>query len=49
MKVFIIALYTVFVSAYCASMFDEQLNNQWSIFKQTYKKQYQSIDEEIIR
>jgi len=47
MKV-LIALYALFISAYCATMFDEQLNDEWSLFKETYNKQYRSI-EEIIR
>ncbi len=44
----VIALYALFLSANCAPMFDEQLNNQWLLFKETYNKQYRSI-EEIIR
>ena len=44
MKVFI-ALYVLFLSANCAPMFDDQ----WSLFKQTYKKQYGSIDEDNTR
>jgi hypothetical protein len=45
----LIALYALFISAYCAPMFDEQFNNQWSFFKHTHKKQYMSIEEEIAR
>jgi hypothetical protein len=48
MKV-LIALYAFFLSANCAPMFDEQLNNEWSLFKEAYNKQYGSIEEEIIR
>ncbi len=45
----LIALYAFLINAYCAPMFDEQLNNQWSFFKHTHRKQYASIEEEITR
>jgi hypothetical protein len=46
MKVFI-GLYVLVIGAYCAPMFDEQLDNQWSFFKRLDEKQYASIEEEI--
>ena len=48
MKVFIV-LYVLLGSAYCAPMLDEQLNNRWAIFKETFKKQYGTMDEEMTR
>jgi hypothetical protein len=48
MKVFI-GLYVLVIGAYCAPMFDEQLDNQWSLFKRVQEKQYASIDEETTR
>jgi len=45
----LIVIYALFISAYCAPMFDEQLNNQWTFFKLNYKKQYVSIEEENTR
>jgi hypothetical protein len=45
----LIVLYALFISAYCASLFDEQLNDQWNFFKRTHKKQYVSIEEENAR
>jgi hypothetical protein len=45
----IIVLYAFFISTYCVPLFDEQLDNQWAFFKHTYKKQYVSREEEIIR
>ncbi|CAF3017585.1 unnamed protein product [Rotaria sp. Silwood2] len=48
MQTFIV-VYALFIGAYCAPMFDEQLNNQWSLFKRVHKKQYASIDEEMTR
>jgi hypothetical protein len=45
----LIVLYAFFISAYCASLFDEQLNDQWNFFKRTHKKQYVSIEEENAR
>ncbi|CAF1384098.1 unnamed protein product [Adineta steineri] len=48
MKV-IIALCVLFVGAYCAPMLDEQLGNQWALFKRVHEKQYYSIEEETAR
>jgi hypothetical protein len=45
----IIALCVLFVGAYCAPMLDEKLGTQWALFKNTHKKQYNSIEEEIAR
>ncbi|CAF4369497.1 unnamed protein product [Rotaria sp. Silwood2] len=33
-------IYVLFISAYCAPMFDEQLNHQWSLFKRIDKKNH---------
>ncbi len=44
-----ITLCTLFISAYCIPMFDEELNNAWSLFKRVHKKQYASIEEEMTR
>ncbi|CAF4888278.1 unnamed protein product [Rotaria sp. Silwood1] len=48
MQAFIV-VYALFISAYCVPIFDEQLNYQWSLFKRVHKKQYASINEEMIR
>jgi hypothetical protein len=48
MKAFI-ALYVLFVGAYCAPMLDEQLGNQWSLFKRVHEKQYSTVEEESTR
>ncbi|CAF4152314.1 unnamed protein product, partial [Adineta steineri] len=44
-----IALCVLFVGAYCAPMLDEQLGNQWALFKRVHEKQYNSIEEETAR
>ncbi|CAF1688403.1 unnamed protein product, partial [Adineta ricciae] len=48
MKAFI-ALCVLFVGAYCAPMLDEQLGNQWTLFKRVHEKQYNSVEEETAR
>jgi cathepsin L len=48
MKV-VIALCVLFVGAYCAPMLDEQLGNQWTLFKRVHEKQYNSVEEETAR
>ena len=48
MKV-VIALCVLFVGAYCAPMLDEQLGNDWTLFKNTHNKQYDSVEEEAAR
>ncbi|CAF3095223.1 unnamed protein product, partial [Rotaria sp. Silwood2] len=45
MKV-VIALCVLFVGAYCVPVLDEQLNNQWNLFKRVHEKQYNSVEEE---
>jgi len=48
MKAFI-ALCVLFVGAYCAPMLDEQLGNQWALFKRVHEKQYSTVEEESTR
>ncbi|CAF3225378.1 unnamed protein product [Rotaria sp. Silwood2] len=48
MKV-IIALCVLFVGAYCVPVFDDQLNNEWTLFKRIHGKQYNSVEEETNR
>jgi hypothetical protein len=48
MKVFI-ALYILFVGAYCAPMLNSQLGNEWELFKRVHNKQYKTNEEESIR
>jgi len=48
MKAFV-ALCVLFVGAYCAPMLDEQLGNQWTLFKRVHEKQYNSVEEEATR
>ncbi|CAF2632084.1 unnamed protein product [Rotaria sp. Silwood2] len=48
MKVFI-ALCVLFVGAYCAPVLDNQLGNEWALFKSVYQKQYNTTEEENIR
>lgn len=45
----IIVLYTLFLSAECAPMLNEKLNTHWTLFKNTHKKEYNSIEEETAR
>jgi hypothetical protein len=45
----VIALCVLFVGAYCAPMIDEQLGNQWALFKRVHEKQYNSVEEESAR
>jgi hypothetical protein len=45
----VIALCVLFVGAYCAPMLDEELGAQWTLFKSTYGRQYNSVEEEAIR
>jgi hypothetical protein len=45
----VIALCVLFVGAYCAPMLDEQLGNQWSLFKRVHEKQYSTVEEESTR
>lgn len=45
----VIVLCVLFVGAYCAPMLDEKLGSQWALFKNTHKKQYNSIEEETAR
>ena len=45
----IIALCVLFVGAYCVPVLDEQLENEWGLFKRVYGKQYNSVEEEATR
>jgi cathepsin L len=45
MKAFI-ALCVLFVGAYCAPMFNEELGDAWTLFKRVHEKQYNSVAEE---
>ncbi|CAF3202882.1 unnamed protein product [Rotaria socialis] len=38
-----------FVSTYCAPVFDEELNESWTLFKRVFKRQYASTKEEVSR
>ena len=44
-----IALCVLFVGAYCAPMFDDQLGSSWALFKRVHEKQYNSVEEETAR
>ncbi|CAF3606443.1 unnamed protein product [Rotaria sp. Silwood1] len=46
---FFIALCVLFVGAYCAPILDNQLGNEWALFKSVYQKQYNTTEEENIR
>jgi hypothetical protein len=48
MKIFI-TLCVLFVAAYSAPMLDNQLENEWALFKRVHKKHYNSIEEENAR
>ncbi|CAF3327923.1 unnamed protein product, partial [Rotaria sp. Silwood2] len=48
MKV-VIALCVLFVGAYCVPVLDEQLNDDWALFKRVHEKQYNSVEEEANR
>jgi hypothetical protein len=48
MKVFI-SLCVLFVGAYCAPILDNQLSNEWALFKRVHQKQYKTIEEESVR
>ncbi|CAF0975592.1 unnamed protein product [Rotaria sordida] len=48
MKV-IIALCVLFVGAYCVPVLDDQLNDEWNLFKRVHEKQYNSVEEETTR
>jgi hypothetical protein len=45
----IFALCLLCVGAYCAPIFDDQLNDSWTLFKRVHKREYASTAEEIVR
>jgi hypothetical protein len=45
----LIILCIVFISGHCLPVFDNELNNSWSVFKRVFEKEYSSNEEEINR
>ncbi|CAF1503276.1 unnamed protein product [Adineta ricciae] len=45
----IIILCFLLVNTHCASIPDQYLDDEWNLFKHTYEKQYNSIEEEVMR
>lgn len=46
---FYIALCFLLVSAYSAPIFNQQLDESWTLFKRVFKRNYASVDEENTR
>ncbi len=45
----IFVLCVLIVDAYCAPILDAKRDQQWSLFKHTHEKQYNSTEEETAR
>ena len=48
MKILIVVSF-LFIGAYCAPLFNEQLDNDWNLFKRVHQRQYNSVEEESHR